>query len=938
MHTDVRSTLNRVGAYLVALLLVASLTPAAAFADQEATSILWNEHGYGYVPLDVPSHDEPVSPVKLTAQSEEEEEFPESYRSDEQPWAEGIRVKDQRRAGLCWVFATTTAAEYSYAKETYEQLGAVSEMSPAHLGYFLFNRVVDPLGNTAGDSNVCYCFGGWPLLGGNMWWPSQHLATYSGMALEETAPSATLWEHMVYDEEYGDEVYDGTYPLYDDSAAYDDYATLEEQNVFWLWSDAGVNNDLKWLVSEYGAVQVPIEMDQSRFLEEEIREDEDYEDGHSFYNYTDHRYANHVVTIIGWDDSYAASNFAHAHNIYGKPLTTEDEDGETVELTEEEALEVTTPPGDGAWIAQNSWGDGVHYDGCFYMSYYSADVNSDDGFEAYAYDMQPADTYKLNFQYDGTCGMFTIKNLGVSYTNAGTSAANVYTNTTGGPVTLDGVGFTLFSYDSYDLDVSVYTALEDGGDPTSGLLAGTTRVTTDSGGVKTAALDEPVTIGAGERFAVVFDFLDDETAFGMEKSAEQSDIAFIAQVDPGQSFLRAAGSDEWEDMCDYDACFRIKGLANPLDESEATYLVSFVDGWGNVVETQRVAHGQAAQAPEDPSRRGYRFAGWDGDFSEVRSNVLVRAIWEHAPEWDRLAGDDRYATMAAIVEAGFESSEWVVVATGASFPDALVAASLAGHRGCPVVLTRGTDQALGADAKERISRLGATSAYVVGGPGAVSEGIEAELESMGLSVTRVAGADRQSTSAAALAELAGTEPDTVVVATGQGFADALSIGPWCYAQGAPILLARDGLLSSEQVRAVRSVKSIESVVIVGGTAAVSDDVRIQLGRSYSYERLAGGDRYATSAAIAEWETDEWGMGLASVAVATGASFPDALAGAALCGSNGSPLLLVGPGKGGTAHALNVIDADPHSVEVGYVLGGTGSVPDSTMDQLVELTK
>ena len=64
------------------------------------------------------------------------EEFPETYRSDEQDWAKGIRMKNQAPAGTCWAFSSTTAAEYSYAKQTYDSLGPVTELSPGHLAYF----------------------------------------------------------------------------------------------------------------------------------------------------------------------------------------------------------------------------------------------------------------------------------------------------------------------------------------------------------------------------------------------------------------------------------------------------------------------------------------------------------------------------------------------------------------------------------------------------------------------------------------------------------------------------------------------------------------------------------------------------------------------------------------------------------------------------------
>lgn len=54
----------------------------------------------------------------------------------------------------------------------------------------------------------------------------------------------------------------------------------------------------------------------------------------------------------------------------------------------------------------------------------------------------------------------------------------------------------------------------------------------------------------------------------------------------------------------------------------------------------------------------------------------------------RLAGDDRYATAAAVAQRFPANVDRVYVATGADFPDALAAAARAGHEGVPVLLVR----------------------------------------------------------------------------------------------------------------------------------------------------------------------------------------------------------------------------------------------------------
>ena len=64
-----------------------------------------------------------------------------------------------------------------------------------------------------------------------------------------------------------------------------------------------------------------------------------------------------------------------------------------------------------------------------------------------------------------------------------------------------------------------------------------------------------------------------------------------------------------------------------VDSNTVTYTVVFrVDGvqHGSI---QTVAHGQAATSPANPTKEGYTFTGWDKDFSSVTSNLEVNAVF-----------------------------------------------------------------------------------------------------------------------------------------------------------------------------------------------------------------------------------------------------------------------------------------------------------------------
>ena len=70
-----------------------------------------------------------------------------------------------------------------------------------------------------------------------------------------------------------------------------------------------------------------------------------------------------------------------------------------------------------------------------------------------------------------------------------------------------------------------------------------------------------------------------------------------------------------------------------------TYTVTFVDWDGTEISTQEVEHGSAATAPADPEREGYTFTGWDVDFTNVTGDLTVTAQYEQNAPSEYLKGD-----------------------------------------------------------------------------------------------------------------------------------------------------------------------------------------------------------------------------------------------------------------------------------------------------------
>ena len=536
-----KSQFNKIAAVL--LILCFTLPVVCAAADLPSAPGVTDAARYinGLVPSGKPLR---ASAQPATPPQKADRVFPEKYRSDEQVWAQGIKVKEQLRTGICWAFSMTTAAEYSYAKEVYEltgKTGVTPELSPGHLAQFYHYRVNDPLGNTDGDVNYPVTDNHWSVSGGDPIVGFIHLSTWSGFGAEKNTPFSELNDRVTPDGWAGE-----TETVYDDSYAYNDVLTL---NKCFRYEDADAYT-LKCLITDYGAVSARVLFENEIFADpyEKSRDGSDkiYYGGKSFYNFYDESQPDHAVTIVGWDDAYPKEYFTH--KLYG--------------LDDEDAYALTTPEHDGAWVVQNSWGDYTHDGGFLYMSYDSYDFKLDYA-EYYVFDLMPADTYTYNFMYDGSAvegDSYDPGNEDIR-TDAGSCAANVFRNTTGEAIRIDAVSYVSFPAGLTESRLKVFKDIEDPNDPESGVPSCEQAFYSDKEGLKTEELLSPVTVEPGETFSVVF-YFDTQNPIGVER---KMDDLHDVRTYPGQSFIKKAGADTWEDMKDYGACFRIKALANPVN-------------------------------------------------------------------------------------------------------------------------------------------------------------------------------------------------------------------------------------------------------------------------------------------------------------------------------------------------------------------------------------
>lgn len=296
---------------------------------------------------------------------------------------------------------------------------------------------------------------------------------------------------------------------------------------------------------------------------------------------------------------------------------------------------------------------------------------------------------------------------------------------------------------------------------------------------------------------------------------------------------------------------------------------------------------------------------------------------------NRLWGADRYATSAAISSSGWTSSDYVVIASGEGYADALCAAPLAKKYNAPILLTE--SKVLNSKTKQEIKRLNAKHVIIIGKYGAVSQSAESELKSTVEDVVRLGGDDRYETSVI-VAKAIGTT-DKVVITSGNGFADALSIAPIAAMENIPILLTRkDALPEIVQNYINENKNNIKNSYVVGGTGVISDAAANQM--SNTAVRLSGKDRFETNLNVMKYFEDS--LNLEKVYVAQGDGpigneFADALSGAVLAAKNSSPIVLTY--KTMSKDTQSFIQSKSSKNAAIIALGGASAVPEALVDNL-----
>ncbi|HUR50128.1 MAG TPA: cell wall-binding repeat-containing protein [Acidimicrobiales bacterium] len=286
----------------------------------------------------------------------------------------------------------------------------------------------------------------------------------------------------------------------------------------------------------------------------------------------------------------------------------------------------------------------------------------------------------------------------------------------------------------------------------------------------------------------------------------------------------------------------------------------------------------------------------------------------------RVQGDDRIDTSIAASRAAFTrgSAEVAVLARSDRFADGLAGTSLGVAYGGPLLLTPGTGLEPRVSAELDRALSDGAEVFVLGGPAALPLEIDAQLKAAGFRVTRLAGADRFET--AALVARAQPRHSTILVATGQNFADALAAGAAAAEARGTVVLTDDGSLPKATADYLAEHPSA-NVIAIGGPAASALP---------GAESIVGPDRFATSVRVAE----RFFSAPRIVGLASGLSFPDALSGGALLGRFRGPLVLTAPDAISPV-VLDYLNRHESSIDDLFVMGGEAAVARPVVEDALE---
>lgn len=296
----------------------------------------------------------------------------------------------------------------------------------------------------------------------------------------------------------------------------------------------------------------------------------------------------------------------------------------------------------------------------------------------------------------------------------------------------------------------------------------------------------------------------------------------------------------------------------------------------------------------------------------------------------RISGVDREQTAIEVSKKMFkDGTNKVVLANKNNYSDVLTAAPFAKANNASLLYI--SSNSISKEVMSEIARLKAKEITIIGGEKSVNEGLKKELEKRNFKVERLSGADRYKTSAQIAAKLIDGKTTTLEIASGENYADALSLNNAAEKDKAPILLVRVNAIDKSVEDVIKSSKA-SLINIAGGEKSVSENTKANIKKisNATVNRMGGADRYETSILLAKYSGAK-----EVVVVASGENFADALVAAPFSAKQNGAILLTNKEKLGQKAEQFIKDT---KFNKSYVIGGEKSVSEDVINQLTSIIK
>lgn len=182
--------------------------------------------------------------------------------------------------------------------------------------------------------------------------------------------------------------------------------------------------------------------------------------------------------------------------------------------------------------------------------------------------------------------------------------------------------------------------------------------------------------------------------------------------------------------------------------------------------------------------------------------------------YKRLSGSSRYNTNLTILNETKNLGNELIVVTGNNYPDALSASAV----GKPVLLV---GKQLTKDQINFIKTKKFSTITIIGGTNAISNGVKNELSKYA-TVSRVSGSDRYETSAKVASYYFNAGANTIVLAIGNNYPDALTGGPLAAKLNAPMILTNSAAKEYNYAKNFRMNSGATNCIVLGGPKLVTN--------------------------------------------------------------------------------------------------------------------